>query len=146
MFGSEHLTGLFVQGRGALRRELTACLRTGRTLRTPRARVGLRGTNFVSPDIMIYQRLAEAELVPSVGSVGDSYDNALAETINGLYKARSSGGNCHGQTLSPSKWKPCAGSTGSTITASSAPLVTSRRHRSKPKLCSPREPRYGCKT
>ncbi|WP_229667642.1 integrase core domain-containing protein, partial [Sphingopyxis bauzanensis] len=33
------------------------------------------------------QRLAEAKLVPSVGSVGDSYDNALAETINGLYKA-----------------------------------------------------------
>ncbi len=32
------------------------------------------------------QRLAEAELVPSVGSVGDSYDNAMAETINGLYK------------------------------------------------------------
>ena len=33
------------------------------------------------------QRLAEAKLVPSVGSVGDSYDNALAETINGPYKA-----------------------------------------------------------
>jgi len=33
------------------------------------------------------QRLAEAKLVPSVGSVGDSYDNALAETIHGLYKA-----------------------------------------------------------
>lgn len=32
------------------------------------------------------QRLAEAELVPSVGSVGDNYDNALAETISGLYK------------------------------------------------------------
>ena len=32
-------------------------------------------------------RLAEASLEPSVGSVGDSYDNALAETINGLYKA-----------------------------------------------------------
>jgi putative transposase len=33
------------------------------------------------------QRLAEAELVPSVGSVGDSYDSTLAETINGLNKA-----------------------------------------------------------
>ncbi len=33
------------------------------------------------------ERLADAGLVPSVGSVGDSYDNALAETINGLYKA-----------------------------------------------------------
>ena len=52
---------LFVQARGALRRELTACLRTGRTLRTPRARVGMRGKNFVSPDIMISQRPAEAD-------------------------------------------------------------------------------------
>ena len=34
-------------------------------------------------------RLAEAGIDPSVGSVGDSYDNALAETINGLYKAEA---------------------------------------------------------
>jgi len=33
------------------------------------------------------ERLAEAGIEPSVGSVGDSYDSALAETINGLYKA-----------------------------------------------------------
>lgn len=33
------------------------------------------------------ERLIEAGVKPSVGSVGDSYDNALAETINGLYKA-----------------------------------------------------------
>lgn len=33
------------------------------------------------------ERLAEAGIEPSVGSKGDSYDNALAETINGLYKA-----------------------------------------------------------
>jgi transposase InsO family protein len=33
------------------------------------------------------ERLAEAGIQPSVGSVGDSYDNALAETVNGLYKA-----------------------------------------------------------
>lgn len=33
------------------------------------------------------ERLAEAEVEPSVGRVGDSYDNAPAETINGLYKA-----------------------------------------------------------
>ena len=38
-------------------------------------------------EILRTQRLGEAGLVPSVGSVGDSYDNALAETINGLYKA-----------------------------------------------------------
>src|SRR5476649_272210 len=40
---------------------------------------------FVS--IKYTERLAEAGLEPSVGSVGDSYDNALAETINGLYRA-----------------------------------------------------------
>jgi transposase InsO family protein len=44
-----------------------------------------RGVQHVS--IKYTERLAEAGLVPSVGSVGDSYDNALAETINGLYKA-----------------------------------------------------------
>jgi transposase InsO family protein len=38
-------------------------------------------------DIKYTERLAEAGIEPSVGSVGDSYDNALAETINGLYKA-----------------------------------------------------------
>jgi len=51
---------LFVQGRGALRRELTACLRTGRALRTPRARTRGRGKSFISPEIMISQRPAEA--------------------------------------------------------------------------------------
>ncbi len=34
------------------------------------------------------ERLAQAGIEPSFGSVGDSYDNALAETINGLYKAK----------------------------------------------------------
>src|SRR5262245_10599125 len=51
---------LYVQGRGALRRELTACLRTGRTLRVPRARTRGRGKQFVSPEILISQRPAEA--------------------------------------------------------------------------------------
>ena len=52
---------LYVQGRGALRRELTACLRTGRALRVPRARTKGRGKKFVSPEIMISQRPAEVE-------------------------------------------------------------------------------------
>ena len=51
---------LFIQGRGALRRELTACLRTGRALRVPRARARRRGKTFISPEIMISQRPAEA--------------------------------------------------------------------------------------
>jgi transposase InsO family protein len=44
-----------------------------------------RGSQYVS--IRYTERLVEAGIEPSVGSVGDSYDNALAETINGLYKA-----------------------------------------------------------
>ena len=44
-----------------------------------------RGSQYLS--IRYSERLAEAGIEPSVGSKGDSYDNALAETINGLYKA-----------------------------------------------------------
>ena len=44
-----------------------------------------RGVQYVA--IRYAGRLADVGINPSVGSVGDSYDNALAETINGLYKA-----------------------------------------------------------
>ena len=58
--------------------------------RQPLAKGGLvhhsdKGSQYVS--IRYTERLAEAGIEPSVGSVGDSYDNALAETINGLFKA-----------------------------------------------------------
>ena len=52
---------LYVQGRGALRRELTACLRTGRALRVPRARTQGRGKKFVTPEVLISARPAEVE-------------------------------------------------------------------------------------
>ena len=51
---------LYVQGRGALRRELTACLRTGRALRVPRARTR-RGKSFVTDQVLISERPAEAD-------------------------------------------------------------------------------------
>jgi IS30 family transposase len=51
---------LYIQGRGALRRELSACLRTGRALRVPRARTRGRNKAFVGPEIMISERPAEA--------------------------------------------------------------------------------------
>ena len=59
--------------------------------RQPLAKGGLvhhsdKGSQYVS--IRYTERLAEAGIAPSVGSVGDSYDNALAETINGLFKAK----------------------------------------------------------
>lgn len=51
---------LYIQGRGALRRELTACLRTGRALRVPRQRTRRQGSSFVSPELLISERPAEA--------------------------------------------------------------------------------------
>ena len=52
---------LYVQGRGALQRELVSCLRTGRALRVPRARTRGRGKKFVTPEILISERPAEAD-------------------------------------------------------------------------------------
>ena len=51
---------LYVQGRGALARELTACLRTGRALREPRARTKRSGRSFVTDDVKISARPPEA--------------------------------------------------------------------------------------
>jgi IS30 family transposase len=51
---------LYVQGRGALKRELVACLRTGRALRMPRARARQRANGHVTAEVMINQRPAEA--------------------------------------------------------------------------------------
>nr|WP_229402894.1 IS30 family transposase [Micromonospora okii] len=51
---------LYVQSRGALKRELVACLRTGRALRVPRSRARQRPGGHVTPEVMISQRPAEA--------------------------------------------------------------------------------------
>lgn len=70
---------LYVQGRGALRRELTACLRTGRALRVPRARTRGRGKSFVTAELLISERPAtvldravpghwEGDLIVGLGS------------------------------------------------------------------------------
>jgi len=61
-----------------------------------------RGVQYVS--IKYTERLAEAGLVSSVGSVGDSYDNALAETINGLYKAEVINRRGPWRTLEAVEW------------------------------------------
>ena len=60
----------------------------GRPINTSLLRVLQRQVEFAQYlSIRYSERLAEAGIEPSVGSKGDSYDNALAETINGLYKA-----------------------------------------------------------
>jgi hypothetical protein len=81
------------------------------------------------------ERLAEIGAVPSIGSVGDSYDNALAETVNGYYKAELIRG--------PTRQRPwktvedvelathSAGCTGTTPSASTATSATCRRPSSK---------------
>jgi IS30 family transposase len=52
---------LYIQGRGALKRELTACLRTGRSLRVPAARARQRGKKFIPAELLIAERPAEVE-------------------------------------------------------------------------------------
>jgi len=52
---------LYVHSRGALKRELVACLRTGRALRVPRARARQRRDGFITPEVMISERPAEVE-------------------------------------------------------------------------------------
>ena len=52
---------LYVESRGALKRELVACLRTGRAMRVPRARARQRGTSHVTPEVMISERPVEVD-------------------------------------------------------------------------------------
>jgi len=83
-----------------------------------------RGSQYTS--IRFSERLAEAGIQPSVGAVGSSYDNALAETINGLYKTELIRPASPGGPSRKSSWPPRNGSTGSTTAASTNTAVTSR--------------------
>src|SRR6185437_10565557 len=88
-----------------------------------------RGVQYVS--IRYTERLADAGIEPSVGSVGDSYDNALAESINGLYKAEVITGN-PGGTAKPSNWPRSHGWTGSITSDCWSRSGTSRQRKLKP--------------
>jgi IS30 family transposase len=81
---------LYVQGRGALRRELTACLRTGRALRVPRARVRGRGKSFVTDEVMISERPADAEARAVPGHWEGDLILGLASSAIGTLVERSS--------------------------------------------------------
>ena len=76
------------------------------------------GSQYVS--IRYTERLAEAGIEPSVGSKGDSYDNALAETINGLYKAEVIHRRSTGKPTNRWSWQRSNGWPGLTITGSEA--------------------------
>ena len=82
-----------------------------------------RGSQYVS--IRYTERLAEAGIEPSVGGRGDSYDNALVETINGLYKPKSSTDAAPGRVCRPWSWPRSNGSVGSTIIDCLSRSVTS---------------------
>lgn len=80
---------LYVQSRGALRRELTACLRTGRALRVPRERVRNRGKSFVTSEILISERPACIEDRAVPGHWEGDLILGLASTAIGTLVERS---------------------------------------------------------
>jgi transposase InsO family protein len=84
-----------------------------------------RGSQYVS--IRYTECLFEAGIEPSVGSKGDSYDNALAETINGCTKPKSSTGSPVGRPPRRSSSQRSHGSHGSTTKGSWSRSGTSRR-------------------
>ena len=81
---------LFIQGRGALKRELVACLRTGRALRQPRARSQNRPRGHVTADVVFSERPAEAadRAVPGPGE-GDLIIGTGRSAIGTLVERRS---------------------------------------------------------
>jgi hypothetical protein len=82
-----------------------------------------RGSQYTS--IRFTERLAEAGIQPSVGAVGSSYDNALAETINGLYKTELTKPRKPWRTIEEVELATADGSTGSTTAASTNTAATS---------------------
>ena len=98
------------------------------------------GSQFTS--IRYGERLAELGAVPSIGSVGDSYDNALAETVNGLYKTELIRGPAKdpGRPSRTSSSPRSAGCTGTTPNASTATSATCPRPSSKPLTTLPSRP------
>ena len=89
-----------------------------------------RGVQYLA--IRYTERLADAGAVNSVGSKGDSYDNALAESVNALYKAELIRRQRSWRTVElTSSWPPPAGSTGGMTAGSIAPAATSHRPSSR---------------
>ena len=86
---------LYVQGRGALRRELVACLRTGRALRVPRARTAGQNKKFVTPEALISERPAEAaaRAVPGhwEGACAAEQKTRMRNSQKRCWKAKKSG-------------------------------------------------------
>jgi hypothetical protein len=115
-------------GNGNQRSSLRGCselVAPSACYRRPMLRRSLESAQYLS--IRYTERLLDADIEPSVGSVGDSYDNALAETINGLFKVEV----IHGAVRKRSSSPPSNGSIGSTIVACSNRSEISRLLRPK---------------
>ena len=93
-----------------------------------------RGVQYLS--IRYTERLAEAEAVSSVGTKGDSYDNALAETVNGLYKAELINRRGPWRTVDQVELATASGSSSGTRRGSTRPAATSRQPSSRPPTIS----------
>jgi IS30 family transposase len=96
---------LYIQGRGALRRELTACLRTGRALRVPRARTR-RGKSFVTDQILISERPAEAADRAVPGHWEGDLILGLGSSAIGTLVERSSRFTATGASRPPTRSRP----------------------------------------
>jgi transposase InsO family protein len=96
------------------------------------------GSNYTA--IMVYtDRIAELGAVPSTGTVGDSFDNAMAEAVNNLYKTELIRQQGPGGRLSRSNSRPsntCGGGTMSAFTGSS--ICVPRSRSSRPTMLRPR--------
>ncbi len=88
-----------------------------------------RGVQYLS--IKYSERLEEAKIDPSVGSIGDSYDNAMAETINGLYKAEVIEHEGPWKGKKDVELPRSIGSTGSITNVVLGPSDTSLQHKQK---------------
>jgi transposase InsO family protein len=97
-----------------------------------------RGGQYLS--IRYAEQLTEAGAVTSVGSRGDSFDNALAETIIGLYKTELIRRRGPGRALTRSSTPPWSGSTGSTTAGSWNRSATSHHRSSRPPTGEQRPP------
>ena len=97
------------------------------------------GSQYVS--VSYTERLAEINAQPSISSIGDSFDNAMAETMNGLYKTELIRRQGHGATSNTSNSPPLPGWNGSTTNDFTANSATSHRLSSKPTTTLGHEPK-----
>ena len=110
---------------------------------TPECGAGTYGPRLAIRRIRSTERLAEAGIAASVGTVGDRYDNALAETINGLYKTEWIKPRGPWRTVDHVEYATADGSTGSTTNGSTSTAATSPLPSPRPLLRSTPSPATG---